>query len=100
MRFIIETPEQLVEHLEHLAQKARESIGKTRTKIESNEFKGQVMAFNEAIFYTKEFIKTQKEMEREKSTNSMGTVDDSSDRYLDTSSIPSDPAPTSKVKPA
>jgi hypothetical protein len=99
MRFIIETPEDLVGVLEGLAQKAREQIGKTRTKIESNEFKGQVMAFNEAIFYVKEFMKTQKDLESEKSANEMGTVDDSSDLYTDSSSVSGDLSPTSKVKP-
>lgn len=62
MRIIIETADELLEKYEELAQKSRDSIGKTRTKLESNEMKGQVAAFNEAIFYLKEYIKTQKEM--------------------------------------
>ena len=61
VRFLIDTPEDLVELFETKAQEARSQMGKTRTKVETNELKGQVFAFNEAIYYVKEFIKTQKE---------------------------------------
>jgi len=70
MRFIINTPEELITRIEELAQNSRESIGKTRTKLESNELKGQVYAYNEVIFYIKEFMKTQ----NEKSSVAVGSV--------------------------
>lgn len=43
----------LVEALETRAQESRNNIGKQRTKVEDNEMKGQVMAFNEAIYMVK-----------------------------------------------
>jgi len=43
----------LITALEDRAQKSRDGQGKTRTKIESNELKGEVAAFNEAIYMVK-----------------------------------------------
>lgn len=62
VRIHIKTTDELIGKIEELAQEARNNIGKTRTKLESNEMKGQVMAYNEVIFYIKEYVKTQKEM--------------------------------------
>lgn len=45
--------EDLIASLEERAQKSRDGQGKTRTKIESNELKGEVAAFNEAIYMVK-----------------------------------------------
>ena len=41
--------DELVEALEVRADESNDAIGTTRTKIESNELKGAVAAFNEAI---------------------------------------------------
>jgi hypothetical protein len=65
MRIFINTTEDLIGLIEGLAQKARSEIGTTRTKLESNELKGQVYAYNEVIFYIKEYAKTQREKEDE-----------------------------------
>src|SRR6476659_2863543 len=99
MRFIIETPEDLVQEFERLAQNARENIGKTRTKLESNELKGQVMAFNEAIFYTKEFIKTLKEMQNAKPAGKVESVDSASYPVHDGADLPENSELNPKVKP-
>jgi|KBSMisStandDraft_5_1062788.scaffolds.fasta_scaffold30826_3 hypothetical protein len=61
VRFIIHNAEELIGLLESKAAEARANQGKTRTKVESNELRGQVYAFNESIFYIKEMVKTQKE---------------------------------------
>lgn len=45
--------DEFIEALEAKAQESRDSIGKTRTKIESNEAKGATAAFNEAIYMAK-----------------------------------------------
>ena len=49
----------LIALLEQKAADARARIGKTRTKLESHELKGEVYAFNEAIFFVKEFARNQ-----------------------------------------
>lgn len=76
VRFLIDTPEDLIELFEGKAQEARSQMGKTRTKVETNELKGQVFAFNEAIYYVKEYIKTQKESEEDKA-NGLPRLSDS-----------------------
>lgn len=77
MRFYIKSVEELIEFIEGLAQKSRDGIGKTRTKLESNELKGQVYAYNEVLFYIKEYQKTQKEMANG-SSSQMESLDSSS----------------------
>jgi hypothetical protein len=77
MRFHIKTVDELVGLVEDLAQKARSEIGTTRTKLESNELKGQVYAYNEVLFYIKEYDKTQKEL-ASGSTNTVESVDNAS----------------------
>jgi len=47
----------LISQLEQRAAESRAKIGKTRTKIESNELKGEVYAFNEVIYMVKELVK-------------------------------------------
>lgn len=74
MRIRINTVDELIGLVEGLAQKARSEIGTTRTKLESNELKGQVYAYNEVLFYIKEFDKTQKEL-GSGSANSVDSVD-------------------------
>jgi len=74
MRVVIKTTDELVELIEGLAQKARSEIGTTRTKLESNELKGQVYAYNEVIFYVKEFAKTQKEIASHVASDQMEPV--------------------------
>lgn len=76
MRIQINTTSELITLIEDLAQKARAEIGKTRTKLESNELKGQVYAYNEVIYYIKEFQKTQEE--KGGSQDSAGLVADGS----------------------
>lgn len=63
----------LITLLERKAADARARIGKTRTKLESHELKGEVYAFNEAIFFVKEFARNQ-EIE-DGSSNEMEPVD-------------------------
>ena len=55
------TVDELVEALEERAQESRDGIGTNRTKVEDNEMKGQVMAFNEAIYMVKALAKGLKE---------------------------------------
>jgi len=55
------TTDELIEALEQRADESNDSIGNTRTKIESNEMKGQVAAFNEAIRMVKGLAKGLKE---------------------------------------
>jgi hypothetical protein len=74
MRFHIKTVDELIGLIEGFAQKARSEIGTTRTKLESNELKGQVYAYNEVLFYIKEYQKTQKELANG-SSDEMESVD-------------------------
>jgi rubrerythrin len=53
--------DELIEALEQRAEESNDAIGNTRTKIESNEMKGQVAAFNEAIRMVKGLAKGLKE---------------------------------------
>ena len=63
------TVDELVEALETRAQESRDSIGNQRTKVEDNEMKGQVMAFNEAIYMVKALAKGLKEAENGSATS-------------------------------
>jgi len=63
------TVDELVEALENRAQESRDSIGNQRTKVEDNEMKGQVMAFNEAIYMVKALAKGLKEAENGSATS-------------------------------
>jgi len=49
----------LINQLEKRAAESRAQIGKTRTKLESHELKGEVYAINEVIYMVKEFAKAQ-----------------------------------------
>jgi hypothetical protein len=87
----------LIGLVEGLAQKAREGIGKTRTKLESNELRGQVYAYNEVLYFIKEYDKTQKEMETEDgSSDEMESVDSPALVGADGTDVPS-PAPSGKM---
>jgi len=100
IRFMIHSAEELVNELEQRAQKSREKIGTTRTKLESNELKGEVYAFNEAIFYVKEFIKTQKEDAQDvESANTLESVAPSASGNLAFADDVSNSSSSAKVKP-
>lgn len=58
---IFYTTDELIEALEQRAEECNDAIGTNRTKVEDNEMKGQVMAFNEAIRMAKGLAKGLKE---------------------------------------
>ena len=60
---IFYTVDELVEALEERAEQSRDKIGTQRTKVEDNEMKGAVAAFNEAIYMVKALAKGLKEAE-------------------------------------
>ena len=74
MRFHFDGINDLVEHLEGIAQDKRERIGKTRTKVESHELKGEVLGINEAIFFIKQYGKSVEEANNAKSAAKIGNL--------------------------
>jgi hypothetical protein len=65
---------QLISQLEQRAAESRAKIGKTRTKLESNELKGEVYAFNEAIYMIKELVKQENGNGSADQVESVGTA--------------------------
>jgi hypothetical protein len=76
--------EGLISQLERRAQQSRAQIGKTRTKLESNELKGEVFAFNEAIYMVKEYARKGGQVQSdERSAATLEPVDAGASYHLD-----------------
>jgi hypothetical protein len=58
--------DELVSLLEEKKHEKRQGIGKTRTKEASTELKGEMLGIDEALFYIREYHKTQKEIDQGK----------------------------------
>lgn len=59
MKYVFENLQEVIDHLEDKKQEKRDLIGKTRTKIESNEAKGYVQGLDEAVYFLRQYQKQQ-----------------------------------------
>jgi hypothetical protein len=85
--FVFESVKEVVEQLEHSISLRRDQIGHTRTKLESQQLKSEIVGINEAIFFLKEYLTYQEKKKRAGSSNKVEPVDDATSSDLGRSHV-------------